>query len=60
MLEAAKALSPIAIRMPLMVSMAVHKLCSSAKIKLALVKIRIPLGLFKLLKLFNRPPGDRA
>jgi len=41
---AASALSPIATRMPLMVSTAVHRLCRSAKIKLAPDKTRIPFG----------------
>jgi hypothetical protein len=37
-----------------MVNMAVHKLCSSARIKLVLVKMRIPLGFS------NGPPDNRA
>jgi hypothetical protein len=51
MLEAARALSPIAMRIPLIVSMAVHRLCNSAKIRLALVNTRIPF------EFSNRPPG---
>ena len=51
---AARAVSPMATRMPLMVSTAVQALCNRASSRLAPVTTRIAFGLS------NRPPGSGA